>query len=249
MLIINADDWGRDGATTDAALACYQAGRVSSVSAMVFMADSHRAAELANSAGIDVGLHLNFTLRFDGEGCPAEVLKCQDRVRRFLKPSKRTQILYHPFLRSPFRCVVEAQLQEFSRLYGHPPSHIDGHQHMHLSTNVLADRLIPASQRVRRNFSCLTGENPGGFFKRTYLRTVDRFLGRRYRLTDYFFGLSDRRKQCVETDRIERVFQLANCSRVELMTHPVKPWEREFLLSQEFSRLLSNVPFGSPSML
>jgi hypothetical protein len=29
---------------------------------------------------------------------------------------------------------------------------------------------------------------------------------------------------------------------VELMTHPIKPWEQEFLLSQEVSRLL---PLGS----
>ncbi|MGO8927560.1 MAG: ChbG/HpnK family deacetylase [Limisphaerales bacterium] len=249
MLIVNADDWGRDRVTTDTALTCYHARRISSTSAMVFMADSPRAAGLAKSAGIDVGLHINFTLRFDGDGCPDQILKSQDRLRRFLKPSKRTQILYMPFLRKHFRCVVEAQLQEFSRLYGQAPSHIDGHQHMHLSTNMLADRLIPAGQRVRRNFSCLAGENPGGFFKRTYLRAVDRFLGRHYRLTDYFFGLSDRRKQCVEKDRIVRVFHLANTASVELMTHPIKPCEREFLLSKDAARLLATVEIGTHSML
>ena len=65
MLIINADDWGRDTAATDTALACFQRGRISSVTGMVFMADSQRGAELANSAALGVGLHINFTERFN----------------------------------------------------------------------------------------------------------------------------------------------------------------------------------------
>ena len=64
MLIINADDWGRSLAETDAALECYKAGRITSASAMVFMGDSERAAELAKENKLDVGLHLNFTDRF-----------------------------------------------------------------------------------------------------------------------------------------------------------------------------------------
>ena len=56
MLIINADDWGRSVAETDAAFQCYTKGRVTSVSAMVFMADSERAAELAKENELDGGL-------------------------------------------------------------------------------------------------------------------------------------------------------------------------------------------------
>ena len=65
MLIVNADDWGGWKSATDAALACYKAGRINSVSAMVFMEDSERAAELAQADGLDVGLHLNFTTPFE----------------------------------------------------------------------------------------------------------------------------------------------------------------------------------------
>jgi len=249
MLIINADDLGRDREATDSALKCYQNGRITSASFMVFMSDSQRAAALAMKAGIEIGLHLNFTEQFTGANCPPQISKYQASIRRFLKPRKRTHILYYPFLRRHFRCVVAAQLQEFSRLFARPPSHIDGHQHMHLSTNILADRLIPQGQRVRRNFSCLAGEKPGGLFKRTYLQTVDRFLGRNYRLTDYFFGLLGRYKKSVEQERIERVLLLAKGAAVELMTHPQKPAERQFLLSQEFARLLGAVPVGTHGML
>ena len=55
MLIINADDFGRSVAETDAALRCYVAGRITSVSAMVFMADSERSAELAKENALAVG--------------------------------------------------------------------------------------------------------------------------------------------------------------------------------------------------
>ncbi|TMP94577.1 MAG: ChbG/HpnK family deacetylase [Verrucomicrobia bacterium] len=55
MLIINADDWGRSLAETDAALRCYKAGRITSVSAMAFMADSERAAELGKELSLRTG--------------------------------------------------------------------------------------------------------------------------------------------------------------------------------------------------
>src|SRR2546426_10477618 len=46
LLIMNADDWGRDRQTTDRTFECVLRGTVSSVSAMVFMEDSERAATI-----------------------------------------------------------------------------------------------------------------------------------------------------------------------------------------------------------
>jgi hypothetical protein len=53
MLIVNADDLGRSKAETNAAMACYAKGRITSTSAMVFMTDSERASEVASGAGLD----------------------------------------------------------------------------------------------------------------------------------------------------------------------------------------------------
>jgi len=53
VLIVNADDWGRDVQTTDRMLECLLHRSVSSVSAMVFMADSERAANLASEHKVD----------------------------------------------------------------------------------------------------------------------------------------------------------------------------------------------------
>src|SRR5258708_5317705 len=83
-LIINADDWGRSRDTTDRTLECCERGSISSVSAMVFMEDSERAAALARERGIDAGLHLNFTTPFSGEVYPAMLREHQQRIARRL---------------------------------------------------------------------------------------------------------------------------------------------------------------------
>ena len=65
---------------------------------------------------------------------------------------------------------------------------MDGHQHMHLCANMLFDRVIRTGERVRRSFSFWPGEK--SFLNRTYRRFIDAWLARRYRLTDFFFALS-----------------------------------------------------------
>src|ERR1043166_2509082 len=147
MLIVNADDFGRSKGETDAALACYQAGRITSATAMMFMADSERAAELAKGTGLDVGLHLNFTETFS-TGCSPEVAKSQNRIVRYLKRSKYAQLIYNPILRREFRCCYKSQAEEFVRLYGKSPSHVDGHHHMHLCANMLFSKAIPRGTKM-----------------------------------------------------------------------------------------------------
>ena len=61
MLIINADDYGRNAAATDNTLRVFRRGAIISASAMVFMDDSERASQLALEAGLEVGLHLNLS--------------------------------------------------------------------------------------------------------------------------------------------------------------------------------------------
>lgn len=239
MLIINADDWGRSAAETDAALACHARGAVTSVSAMMFMSDSERAATLAKENKIDVGLHLNLIESYSGPNIPAAFRGNHERVARFLRRSKYSLLLYHPFLRAAFREIYEAQAAEFLRLYGHPPSHIDGHLHMHLCSNVLLDGILPAGQKVRRSFSFGPGEKSG--FNRAYRQFVDRRLARRHRLTDYFFTIPT----SLDSERMVRAARLAKTDNVELMTHPFYPAEYAFLLSAGFLDLLRSLPTGS----
>jgi hypothetical protein len=237
MLIINADDWGRSENETNAALDCYHCGSVTSVSAMVLMKNSERAAEIATSVGLDVGLHLNLTEPFTSAGVPPQVREAQGRIAVFLKRSKYALLLYHPGLRREFRIVYGAQAEEFRRLYGREPSHVDGHQHMHHCMNMVIDRLIPAGQRVRRNFSFWPGEK--GICNRLYRRAIDCWLSRTYVLTDFFFSL----EQCLELGRLSRVANLSRSTggSVELMTHPVRKPEFEFLKDRRFLEFSSGL--------
>lgn len=239
MIIVNADDWGRSAAETDAAAACHRAGRITSVSAMVFMRDSERAAALAKARGIDVGLHLNLTEPFDADVADARLVASQRRLCDFLGASRYALLLYHPGLRAEFRSVYAAQLAEFVRLYGAPPTHVDGHHHQHLCTNLLLEPQIARGAKVRRSFHFRTGDKSP--LNRAYRRLTDACLARRYRTTDFFFSLA----QCLRTQRLGEVRQLAETFSVELMTHPAQGAESDFLMSAECLALFDRLPMAS----
>jgi predicted glycoside hydrolase/deacetylase ChbG (UPF0249 family) len=243
MIIINADDWGRTAAETDAALRCHAQGRITSVTAMMFMEDSERAAALALANGVDVGLHLNFSQAFTAIAVDSPDAQAQQRVCRFINASKYSFLLYNPALRRDFIASYRAQAEEFERLYGRPPSHVDGHHHKHLCGNVLLDDVIPAGARVRRNFFFWPGEK--GRMNRGYRRVTNHLLARRYRLTDYFFALS----QCLQGDRLARVLQLAHLNTVEVMTHPANGHEEALLMSDGYLAQIAPLERGTYSLL
>lgn len=231
-LLINADDWGLNREATDRTLECLRAKAVSSVSAMVFMGDSERGAQLALGNGVDAGLHLNLTARFSAARVPDALIRHHERVAGYLTRQRLAQVLFHPGLRKSFEYVVAAQLDEFHRLYQKKPDRIDGHHHMHLCANVLIARLLPEGTIARRNFSFRPGQK--SLFNRLYRRGVDLILARRHRLTDYFFSLPP----LDPPSRLERIFSLARRHVVEVETHPEKREEYDFLAGGEiFSRI------------
>jgi hypothetical protein len=239
MLIINADDYGRNRLATDRILACHKQQSVTSTSAMVFMDDSERAADLARQADLDVGLHLNFTQLFTQKGRASCVFECQERIVRALTRTKYSFLRYHPALRKQFRCAIEGQLEEFLRLYGVPPTHFDGHHHMHLCSNMLLEPTIPKGEIVRRYFSFRLGEK--GLFKFLYRVLVDRWVLRRFRSSDFLFSLSE----CLRNDRLGRAILLARVANVELQTHPEVSEEFHWLMGDACSRVISNVRKGT----
>jgi predicted glycoside hydrolase/deacetylase ChbG (UPF0249 family) len=243
VLIINADDWGRSRPETDRAFECYAKGRITSVTAMVFMADSARAAALAKENHMNVGLHLNLVQPITSPELPRRIAAAQLQISRFLRCWKYAVALYNPFLRKQFRLVYRAQAEEFERLYGKPPSHVDGHQHMHLCANVLLGHVIPKGHRVRRNFSFGPGEN--GWLNRSYRRLTDSWLRRRYESTDYFFSLA----ACLRAKNLDHVTGMARTADVELMAHPVNGEEYDWLMSDDHAQVLRNVQTGSYALL
>lgn len=235
FLIVNADDWGRDRITTNRILECSLQGGVSSVSAMVFMRDSDRAAAFAREQEIEAGLHLNFTTPFSDAGCPSRLLERQQQLARYLLRHRLSQCVFHPGLIRSFEYLVAAQLDEFRRIYGAEPAKVDGHHHMHLCMNVLLQRLLPPATIVRRSFSFERGEK--SLWNRLYRKAVDRSLARRHWLVDFFFSLSP----MDPPGRLRRIYSLACQSVVELETHPVRLDEYRYLAGGEILREIGDV--------
>lgn len=242
LLIVNADDWGRDVETTDRILECVQAGSVSSVSAMVFMEDSERAAAISCSDHIEAGLHLNLTTRFSAHACPSNLAARQQTLSSYLRRGRIAAISIHPGLVRTFEYVVRCQVDEFHRLYGSAPERIDGHHHAHLCANMLAQRLLPSGTLVRRNFSFQAGEK--SVWNRLYRGFIDRRLSRRHRVTDFFFSLSPLQP----SSRLERIFALAQSAVVEVETHPAQPDEYQFLRSREIFKHVDAAIITPPSV-
>jgi len=239
LLIVNADDWGRDVQTTDRIFDCLVPGGVSAVSAMVFMEDSERAASLAREHRVDAGLHLNLTTPFSDPRLPPGLLRRQSEIASYLRRHRLAPYFFNPALARTCAYVVAAQIDEFGRLYGVEPARIDGHHHMHLCANVLAGRLLPARTLVRRNFCFEPGEKSR--LNRAYRRLVDRVLSRRHRLTDLFFSIQPMEPRA----RLDRICSLARTAIVELETHPAHLPEYRFLRSGDILR--SGVRIGAPS--
>ncbi|MBI4684774.1 MAG: ChbG/HpnK family deacetylase [Nitrospirae bacterium] len=234
MLIINADDWGKNRLATNNSLTCFKNGRITSVSAMVFMEDSERSAELALENSIDVGLHLNFTEKFSSHIKPT-LKEYHQHIANFLLKNKYCSLVYNPFLKKQFDYVYKAQYEEFVRLYNRIPTHINGHKHMHLCTNMIIDKPIPKGFKVRRSFSFASGEK--SVFNRFYRYIVDKQLTNRYICTDFFFSISP----VNNPGRLQRVINISNSSNVELMVHPEKEDEYNCLMSAEYLSMISNV--------
>lgn len=243
MLIVNADDLGRDRPATDACLECHRLGAVTSASLMVFMADSGRAAVLARAAGLETGLHLNFTQPFDGSDAPAETARSQGRIVRYLKLGKWPQLVYNPLLRTAFAASFHAQVAEFRRLMAADPAHFNGHNHMHLSMNMIVASLIPAGSRVRRSFTFGRGEKNAP--NRFYRARIDAWLLRRHVSTGAFYSLDP----VSDAARRARIVGSAGRMDVELMAHPWMDDQLELLRGRPFLDLIASVPRGGFSDL
>jgi predicted glycoside hydrolase/deacetylase ChbG (UPF0249 family) len=244
LLIVNADDWGAEWATTDAILACFQAGAISSATAMVFMEDSHRAAALARAHGLSVGLHLNLTMTYTDTQSSARARKQQSRLAELYATASRPHRSLHPAALHLVRDCVKDQLQEFHRLYGVPPTHIDGHNHAHLSTNVLLSRGLPRGIRLRRAQNWPPARTLGA---RAGRRVRDATLAG-FHTTRWFTSIRTAHP-ALGGHGLHELLELARDASVEIMVHPGWEDERNVLLAPDWEQALRGRPLGSYAQL
>ncbi|HEX6459521.1 MAG TPA: ChbG/HpnK family deacetylase [Thermoleophilaceae bacterium] len=233
LLIVNADDWGGYPEMTDAAHRCFQAGAVTSATAMVYMRDSERAADIALYCGIPIGLHLNLTRPFSDPATPPDVRSRQHELSARFRRRQLRRWTYDPRLRGLFEHVIFDQLERFHELYGRPPDHIDGHEHAHLAFNVIFSRALEKGTAFR-------GGGPvGGSLARQVRRMI---LRQRFRTPDLLLAF-----ECLlrRWDSISVDLSIARHSVLEVSSHP--GWTDSYarLMSPEWADALAGHRLGS----
>lgn len=239
---MNADDLGLGQAETDAILDCFERGAITSATALVWMPDSVRAAELARGAGIPVGLHLNLIEPFAGPDVPAGIAETQLRVVRRLRSRRASTQLYHPTWARDFEQCIADQLARFEELYGRAPTHVDGHQHMHLALNALFSRALRPVGKCRRPVNRTALESP--WRKRVARALIDPLVRVRFATTDRCVSIRPLHPALGGSGITEELRQ-AELGSLELLVHPGYDDERAVLGSPDWGVLLAPHRTGS----
>lgn len=154
-IIICGDDYGLSRGVNEAILSLLGSSRLSATSCMTlfpeWVEDAKRLKPFLDTS--DVGLHLTLT-DFEPLG-RMPVLAAQGRL-----PSLKSLIMGCNFRRwdpAEISQEIERQLDAFEEAFGRPPSHLDGHQHIHLLPQIrepvldLFERRLKGSGTYVRN--------------------------------------------------------------------------------------------------
>jgi hypothetical protein len=242
LLIVNADDFGLKRAATDAILECFEAGAITSTTALVWMSDSERAAEMGTRAALPVGLHLNLIEPFTGPDVPEGVAATQLRVVERMRKGGPRALLYDPRWSRDFETCISDQLSRFRELYGRPPTHVDGHRHMHLALNALFAQALAPVPRCRRAVNRLPHESPA--YKQFGRTVLSRLVRLRFLTTDWCYALSPLHP-ALGGEGIREKLLLSRKGSVELIVHPADPGELEALRAPEWLESLGGHRLGS----
>jgi predicted glycoside hydrolase/deacetylase ChbG (UPF0249 family) len=114
-MIVNADDLGLSSGVNRGIVVAHRSGIVTSASLMVrWPAAKEVPALMAANPRLAVGLHLDLGEWYYADGAWSARYEVVDLADRSVVEEE-----------------VERQLEQFVRLVGRPPTHIDSHQHVH----------------------------------------------------------------------------------------------------------------------
>ncbi|XP_071789594.1 carbohydrate deacetylase-like [Asterias amurensis] len=132
LLIINADDFGHCIGRNQGIVECYKKGLISSATLMVNGRATKDAVKQAKELGIPLGLHLNLT-----EGSVTNRGRCDSLVDESTgclrgKLGFRKALASGVINKDELKNEITAQFSYYQELTGHAPTHVDGHQHVHI---------------------------------------------------------------------------------------------------------------------
>jgi predicted glycoside hydrolase/deacetylase ChbG (UPF0249 family) len=242
LLIVNADDLGLAVHDTDAIVECFRSGAISSTTALVWMRDSDRAAELARRERLPTGLHLNLIEPYTAPDVPARVADTQRRVVERLTGGRYAAQLYHRAWSDDFGQCIRDQLSRFTELYGVAPTHLDGHRHMHLAMNALFSRALTPVHRCRRPVNRPPVESAS--YKRLARTALSALVRHRFTTTDACFSVRSLHPQ-LGGSGLEETLARAHRDSVELFVHPGYRDELPLLRSEWWRAVVAGYRLGS----
>lgn len=204
-LVVTADDFGLSPGVVGGIVAAHERGIVTSTSLMVNAPAAEAAfTEARRLPSLATGLH--FVLTFGRPAGPAAPLaRLLDGERRFRRNGTGVHEQARP---DEVRDELRAQLRRFEDGVGRPPTHIDGHHHVHRHPGILR-AVIEEAGRLGIPVRSTDGE----IRKRLALeriRTCDVFL-------DGFYGEND-----VSEERLLEILASVPEGTSELMCHPAR---------------------------
>ncbi|XP_041584336.1 carbohydrate deacetylase isoform X3 [Vulpes vulpes] len=132
-LVVTADDFGYCPRRDEGIVEAFLAGAVTSVSLLVNGAAAESAAELAGRYQIPTGLHANLSEgRPVGPACHGASTLLSPEGFFLGKMGFREAVAAGDVALPQVREELEAQLIRFRELLGGDPTHVDGHQHVHV---------------------------------------------------------------------------------------------------------------------
>ncbi len=259
QIIINADDFGFSPEISQGILHAHTQGGVHATTALVNFPGIEKSFELLSNNTLDLGWHFNLS-----EGLP---VCSSERVSSLVQNNGH----FYPLPKLIERCILgkiqsaevelelEAQWKIFEK-YKKTPSHVDGHQHVHLLP-VITKPFLEFIRQKKIPFVRLPLESGGSrFFARSFLKLLFFRQKKHWKNTSArilpFYGLS-LGKNSDKLAAWEKLLQRIEEPIAEIMMHPGGLAEKDFndplryqrvrelsfLCSSEFKLLLKKMDF------
>lgn len=170
-LIVNADDFGLTRGVSRGILECYQHGIVTSTTLMVNRGADPAQLEELRSSGLGVGLHVNLTLGTPISD-PGRIASLLDGQGQLVRDARVQAERAKP---DEARIEIGNQIEEFQRLMGRFPTHLDSHHHV-AKDGALLDLLCFFAHALKIS---MRAQDAGvrARAKKDRIRTPDHFMG------------------------------------------------------------------------
>jgi predicted glycoside hydrolase/deacetylase ChbG (UPF0249 family) len=170
-LIVNADDYGLTGGVSRGILEAHRRGIVTSTTLLVNRRVDPALIEELKASGLGVGLHMNLTL--GPPVAPAKrVASLLDGEGRFVRDAREAARRARP---DEARIELGMQIDEFRKIMGRFPTHLDSHHHVGRHEPIL-DLVLDFARAIRVPVRTQDAEVREAARGRA-LKTPDHFMG------------------------------------------------------------------------